>query len=159
MKSLILYNWEVRDEYIKAFSSLSKEELFKDRNAGLGTIIKTLLHIIDVEYSWIRAMNKKPDISINLDEYKDLPEVLELSNQLRVEIKEYINQWNDNLENDRVEPSWMEESFRKGEIFRHILVHEVHHIGQLSIWARELGIEPISSNFIGRDIFNKLKNM
>ena len=32
-----------------------------------------------------------------------------------------------------------------GEAIRHIIAHEIHHIGQLSIWAREIGMEPISS--------------
>ncbi|WP_276575678.1 DinB family protein, partial [Bacillus cereus group sp. BfR-BA-01524] len=30
-----------------------------------------------------------------------------------------------------------------GEIIRHVIVHEIHHIGQLSIWAREIGKEPV----------------
>lgn len=43
-------------------------------------------------------------------------------------------------------------SLYKGEILRHILVHEIHHIGQLSLWSKELGIQVVSSNFIGRDL-------
>jgi uncharacterized damage-inducible protein DinB len=68
MKSLILYNWEVRDKWFQALSEQPIEELIKDRNAGVGTILKTLLHIIDVEYSWIRAINNQPDFSINVEE-------------------------------------------------------------------------------------------
>ncbi len=35
-----------------------------------------------------------------------------------------------------------------GEIMRHTIAHEIHHIGQLSIWARELGRKPVSANLI-----------
>lgn len=32
-----------------------------------------------------------------------------------------------------------------------MITHEVHHIGQLSIWARELQLKPISSDLIIRN--------
>ncbi len=31
---------------------------------------------------------------------------------------------------------------------RHLIAHEIHHIGQLSIWSREMGIEPVSASLI-----------
>jgi uncharacterized damage-inducible protein DinB len=159
MKSLILYNWEIRDEWFQALSDLPIEELIKDRKVGVGTILKTLLHIIDVEYSWIRAINNKPDFSINFEDYRDLNSIIELSNNYRIELKEYLEQWKIDNENEIVKPSWMTKTYKKGEIIRHVIAHEIHHIGQLSIWARELGITPISSDFIGRDIEMKLKNL
>ena len=159
MKSILLYNWEVRDEYFKILSSLSLEELQKDRGAGLGSIFKTLVHIIDVEISYIRAISNKPDIEIDVGSIEDLNAIIELSNQLRNEIKEYINDWNNEIDNQLITPSWMTETFSKSEIIRHLLIHEIHHIGQLSIWTRELGITPVSANFIRRDIFNKLKEL
>jgi len=50
--------------------------------------------------------------------------------------------------------SWLNQSFTKGEIIHHIIVHEIHHIGQLSIWAREIGMKPVSVNFIDRGLAN-----
>jgi len=28
--------------------------------------------------------------------------------------------------------------------------YEIYHIGQLSIWARELNLQPVSANLLGR---------
>lgn len=159
MKTLILYNWEVRDEYFKAFQGISQEELMKDRKAGAGSILKTFLHIIDVEYSWVRAMYNKPDRPIDFAQYGDLQAVAMLSNQWRGEIIEYLDHWTNEELDNHIKPSWMQETYRKEEIVKHLIVHEVHHIGQLSIWARELGIVPVNSNFIGRDLMNKARNM
>jgi uncharacterized damage-inducible protein DinB len=39
-----------------------------------------------------------------------------------------------------------------GEIMRHVIAHEIHHMGQLSVWARELGREPVSANVIGKGL-------
>lgn len=30
--------------------------------------------------------------------------------------------------------------YTKGEILRHLIAHEIHHMGQLSIWVRDLGL-------------------
>lgn len=39
-----------------------------------------------------------------------------------------------------------------GEIMRHVIAHEIHHIGQLSVWARQMGHKPITANVIGRGL-------
>lgn len=159
MISLILYNWEVRDECIKNFELVSNDELIKDRDAGIGSILKTFLHIIDVEYSWFRAIFNKPDIPLDFNNYTDLQSISILSNHLREEIKGYLNQWKYEDIDEKIYPTWMQESYSKEEIFKHLLVHEIHHIGQLSIWARELGVTPANSNFIGRNLINKEKSI
>ena len=45
-----------------------------------------------------------------------------------------------------------------GEIIRHTIAHEIHHIGQLSIWAREMGKAPVSANLIRRGLSSSLKD-
>ncbi|MCL6600684.1 MAG: hypothetical protein K6T81_18420 [Alicyclobacillus macrosporangiidus] len=37
-----------------------------------------------------------------------------------------------------------------GQILCHVIAHEIHHVGQLSIWARQIGREPVSTNLVGR---------
>lgn len=39
-----------------------------------------------------------------------------------------------------------------GEALRHVIVHEIHHVGHLSVWAREVGKKPASANLIGRGL-------
>ncbi|PLR86418.1 hypothetical protein CVD25_07745 [Bacillus canaveralius] len=34
-------------------------------------------------------------------------------------------------------------SFPYKKVIQHVITHEIHHIGQLSIWSRELGIKPV----------------
>ncbi|MBL5766415.1 hypothetical protein B5V88_11960 [Heyndrickxia sporothermodurans] len=40
-----------------------------------------------------------------------------------------------------------------GKIIRHLISHEIHHIGQLSIWSRELELKPVNSDLIIRVYF------
>jgi len=153
LKLLFHYNWKVRDEWFQRLEVLPTSELMKERNAGVGSIIKTLFHIIDVEYSWIRALQNKLDLNFDIKDYENIRSLKILSDELRIEIKGYIDTWSSEFELEVVKPSWMDRTYYKGEILRHIIVHEVHHIGQLSIWSKEIGIPVVSSNFIERDLF------
>jgi uncharacterized damage-inducible protein DinB len=118
----------------------------------MGNILRTLAHIIDVECSWIRAIQGSPDIAIDLDAYDTIGKVEDLSNQYHSEVMDYLN--SDAIEEGHgmVQPSWMEGTYEKGRILRHLIAHEIHHIGQLSIWSREMGIEPVSASLIDRDL-------
>lgn len=62
MLTLFNYNWQVRREWFKWCRSLPNEELKRQRTGGMGNILRTLAHIIDVECSWIRAIQGRPDV-------------------------------------------------------------------------------------------------
>ncbi|QYG87186.1 hypothetical protein HCU65_00910 [Bacillus atrophaeus] len=46
----------------------------------------------------------------------------------------------------------MDKQLSKTHILRHVMTHKIHHIGQLSVWTRELGIPPVAANFFNRTI-------
>jgi uncharacterized damage-inducible protein DinB len=154
LKALFEYNWQVRNEWLEWCSKLSNEELLRERLGGVGNILHTLVHVIDVEYSWVRGLKGYPDFEINFNEYRTVEMVKQLSEALHSEVKDYLQTWSEDMENQTVKVVWSDELYLKGEILRHIIAHEIHHIGQLSIWARELGIQPVSANLIGRKLLN-----
>jgi hypothetical protein len=47
---------------------------------------------------------------------------------------------------------WDETKNTADKILHHIIALEIHHIGQLSIWSRELELQPASANFVGREL-------
>ncbi|WP_429841369.1 DinB family protein [Brevibacillus sp. FIR094] len=155
MKMFFQYNWQVRDEWMEWCKQLSPDELLRERTGGAGTILYTLFHITDVEYSWLRGIQGKPDIQVSYEDYKSLEKVKELSDAWRVELRDFIENWSDELENESVKVAWDDEVYTKGELLRHVIAHEIHHMGQLSIWARELGIAPVSANVIGRGLASR----
>jgi uncharacterized damage-inducible protein DinB len=152
MIQLFKYNWQVRDEWFAICETLSAEDLLIKRTGGPGSILYTLFHIVEVEYSWINAMQGKPDIPFQFDDYQSVEKVKKLSNSLRETIECYLSEWTEEDEQEYITASWLNESFSKGEILRHIIAHEIYHIGQLSIWGREVGIKPASASFIGRNL-------
>ncbi len=144
------YNWQVRDECFEWCNQLSKKELIKDRIGGVGSILYTLFHIIDVEYSWLRGIQGKEDEVVQFADYHTLNKVKSLSDTFRKEIAEFLKLGLAELKKEIVNVPWAEDNYTVDEILHHVITHEIHHIGQISVWARELELSPVSANFIGR---------
>lgn len=153
MITLFRYNWQVRDEWFAWCKEVPEDELTRQRVGGVGSILKTLFHIVDVEQSWIRALQGNPDIEYSFESYPTLARVMELSRHCRAEVEPFIMNWRPDMES-RVLTGTKHDgtpfSYTYGEVLRHVIVHEIHHIGQLSVWAREMGRAPVSANLVGR---------
>ncbi|MEN1936183.1 DinB family protein [Paenibacillus sp. 102] len=152
MKTLFRYNWQVRDQWFEWCKHLSEDDLLCKHVGGVGSIFETLFHIVDVEYSWIRALQGEDDLDLQFQDYQSLEKVKELSDSFKNEMKSFLQTWSSNLEDKILTASWTNETFKYGEIVRHVIAHEIHHIGQLSIWARELNLQPVSANLIRRGL-------
>jgi len=144
------YNWQVRDEWFEWCEQLSIDELLKERTGGVGSILYTLFHIIDAEYSWLRVIQGKEDVVVEFADYDTLVNVKSLSEKFRNEIVEFLKRNSDDHKENVVSVPWDEDNYTVEEILHHIIAHEIHHIGQLSVWSRELQFKPVNANFIGR---------
>ncbi|MGZ9585268.1 DinB family protein [Paenibacillus marinisediminis] len=155
MKSLFAYNWQVREEWLNWCSQLPEDELLKVHIGGAGGILRTLFHIIDVEVSWIQAMAGGVVEDPEFEDYASLDKVIAFHHACRPVVAQFVEDWQSDREQHRIVPPWLREddkSYTCGEVMRHIIAHEIHHIGQMSVWARELGLKPVSANFIGRGL-------
>lgn len=155
MKTFFTYNWMIREEWFKWCEDVPLEELVKGRTGGVGGILHTLFHIIDVEWSWIRVLQGKPDFQESFEGYQSLEKVKELDELFRKEVKEFVLEWDSGFENKILRESRQDGSMEThlwGEVMRHVIAHEIHHIGQLSVWSREIGKQPVSANLIGKGL-------
>ena len=153
---MFLYNWQIREDWFKWCETISNEELLKRRVGGMGSIIHNLFHVIDCEQIWINQMQGTPVIMKDINLVSSLEDVKEFSNLTKSETLNFIESYfykqeEKSLEIRRKDGTTKSLSFDK--IICHIISHEIHHIGQLSIWSREIGIKPVSSDLIFRDIF------
>lgn len=146
------YNWQVREDWFEWCNQLTIKELLKDRTGGVGSILYTLFHIIDVEYSWFRGIQGKEDVIVQFADYNTMEKVKTLSSTFRTEIVAFLKANLDEIKGKLISVPWDEDQYTVDEILHHIIVHEIHHVGQLSIWARELDLNPVTANFIGREL-------
>lgn len=152
MKHLFKYNWIVRDEWMDLCKQVAHEELIREREGGVGSILKTFFHVIDVEYSWIRALEGKEDLEPKYEDYMSIELIQKLSNVYRSELIIFLDSWSQDVDFKEIVVPWSDEVHYGGEIIRHVIAHEIHHMGQLSLWAKELGIKAPSANFIDRGL-------
>ena len=155
MKTLFRYNWKIRDEWFDWCEQVSKEELLRKRVGGVGGILHTLFHIVDVEYSWINLLQGKPEFNDPFTDFQSLEKVRSLSEAFHIEVTDFLNKWSDEMENytiSETRENGQIMTFTYGEILRHMIAHEIHHVGQLSVWARELDLRPVSANLIGKGL-------
>jgi uncharacterized damage-inducible protein DinB len=155
LKTLFTYNWMVREDWYKWCEDVPLEELLKVRTGGVGGILHTLFHNIDVEWSWIRVLKGKPDFQESFDEYQSLEKVKELDKLFKKEVEEFVGTWESEFENKLLQETRQDgsiETLTWGEVMRHTIAHEIHHVGQLSVWSREIGKQPVSANLIGKGL-------
>ncbi|MBJ8052253.1 DinB family protein [Bacillus cereus] len=152
MLILFRYNWQVREDWFKLCEQLTEEELLRKRVGGVGSILETLFHIVDVEYSWVSALQGKEDRAPQFKDYQSIQKVKALSDLYRRELENFLQVWSGDLECKKLKASWTDKTYTYGEVLRHVIAHEIHHIGQISIWARELNLQPVSANLIGRGL-------
>ncbi|MEM7105261.1 MAG: DinB family protein [Bacteroidota bacterium] len=160
MQYLFRYNWKVRDEWFEVLKPVPSEELYKSRVGGVGSIAYTMFHVSKVEYDWISDLQQKPIFNGKFEDYSNFEDIIELSKELRKGVFDYVEKWSTELEHKVLDLEIGNENrihCTYGEAIRHVIVHEIHHIGQLSVWAREIGVSPISANFIHRGLL-KQKN-
>lgn len=152
LKQLFYYNWQVRDEWFAWARQITAEELLKQRVGGFGNILHTLLHIVVVEFDWINDLLGGEGLEFQLEDYQTIDDVIELHQKWHPLVKDFVQNWTDDLSDRQLVIEGGRRVFFYGEVMKHVIVHEVHHVGQLSIWARELGKEPVQANYIGRGL-------
>ncbi|MCM3711866.1 DinB family protein [Sporosarcina luteola] len=155
MKTFFAYNWQVREDWYRWCEEVEEAELLRTRTGGVGCILETLFHVIDVEWSWVRVLEGKPAPLENFEDFKSLGKVRELDARFKPEVEAFVRDWEESMEHNLIQsklPDGRIVTDAWGEVMRHIIAHEIHHIGQLSVWAREIGKKPVSASAIGRGL-------
>ncbi|MGM9968304.1 MAG: DinB family protein [Rummeliibacillus sp.] len=147
---LFNYNWKVREEWFEWCEKIPHEELTKERIGGMKSFLHTLFHVIDCEQIWVHQMLGKPVIKKDIQTIQSLQEVKEYARTTRESTERLLSEIQYNLQKELVINDQYKFPYEK--VLNHIVTHEVHHIGQLSIWTREIGIAPVNSDLLIKDI-------
>lgn len=92
----------------------------------------------------------KPVIEKDMSTIQSLSEVKKYAKETRESTERLLTEFQYDLQRDLIINESLIFSYEK--ILDHIVTHEVHHIGQLTIWSRGLGITPVNSDLLIRDI-------
>ena len=156
MIHLFQYNWDVREDWFIWCESLSDVEFHQERLGGMKSFRETLIHIVDCELLWLNTIL---DEKIHYESRKTLyhlDEIKQYSAYVQSLTKAFIANVEPSDDERIIEVTRRDGSvlhFSQKKVVAHMITHEIHHIGQLSVWAREIGLKPVSSDLIIRNIF------
>lgn len=155
MIDMFLYNWQIRDEWFKWCENLSTEELVKKRTGGRGSILLNLVHVIDCEQLWVNQMQGTPVIDHDMLNITTLHDVKAFSELTKPTTLNFLKSYNME-DNEKVLVLKRKDGSTKllphDKVLGHIFTHEIHHMGQLSVWSRDIGLKPVSSDLVFREL-------
>lgn len=125
------------------------------RTAGVGSILHALFRIVDVERRWIADLTPVAATPNESSRYESFKGDMALSARCRPEVEAFVRTWRPELDERVISGIYADGrpcDVLLGDGLRHVIAHEIHPVGQMSVWARELGRAPISANLVGRQL-------
>ena len=118
------------------------------------SIQETLIHIVDCELLWLNSMVEKTILYETRNSINSLEDIRAYSAFVKSHTAYFIQHLLSEYDNKIIEVKRRDGTllnFTQKKILAHMITHEIHHIGQLSVWARELQLKPVSSDLIIRN--------
>jgi uncharacterized damage-inducible protein DinB len=142
--SQVFSHWgQVRSDLLVTIDMFSEEELTFAPFKGSWAVGQIMLHIADCEDNWLHGVVRhefQPWLFYNLDDYPTkaaIKEVLERAHLRTIALLESLDE--DDLDEKYKTPDG--QSYRLRWIIWHVLEHEIHHRGELSLALGLLGRE------------------
>lgn len=137
-------HWEqVRADLRATIDKFSADELTFTPFEGGWPVGRIMLHIAECEDHWLHGEVRHEfelPISYELDDYPTKPAILEVLNIAHSRTLQFLDGLEEN-DLDRVYRTSHEETFPLRWIIWHVLEHEIHHRGELSLILGMLGRE------------------
>lgn len=155
---LFTYDRWANQRVLRAATALSAEQFARDLHSSFHSVRETLLHIIGGEWIWLNYWNgspRGPELIAALR--KQMTELL--AKEKFPGIAEVSAQWSEvEREQVRFVAAQTDESlamlvpFRNTEVklgllMQHLANHSTYHRGQIASMMRQLGVEPVPTDF------------
>ena len=149
MRDLLSSNWAgVRAGLLATADKFSDEELQFRGTPNAYSVAETLLHIANEEDGEIRygITRELPDFPTAFDSslYAGKPSIIAVLNDVHERTLAYLQTLSDSDLDDTIETPWGMRA-RRSELFLHVMEHEIHHRGELSLILGLLGREGLDA--------------
>jgi len=143
-KELFSHWDQIRSDLISTIQSFTEDELHFVPFEGSWPVGRIMLHIADAEDGWLRyvittEISAWPD-EYNLQHYPDKKAILEVLAEVHQRTVSYLSGLGEEDLSRKVKTPWGRE-IRQLWIWWHVIEHEIHHRGELSLILGLLGKE------------------
>jgi uncharacterized damage-inducible protein DinB len=143
LRDLLLSRWQqARDGLLDTARKFSDAELTYRPASGLYSVAETLLHVaheeaIEVHYGITGAVPGVPP-AYDASQYATVASVLEVLGEMHGLTVEYLQRLSDQALLSEIDAPWGMRA-QQAEMLMHVLEHELHHRGELSLMLGLLG--------------------
>jgi uncharacterized damage-inducible protein DinB len=156
----LLYQYDrwANHRVLQAASRLSAEEFTRDLGSSFRSVRNTLVHIIGGEWIWLRYWKEPPtssalltdlrmrrDLLFNPDSFANVATVQQKWAEVEKEQTEFVNGLTDELL-EKMLPLRATQA-RLAHLMQHLANHSTYHRGQIALMIRQLGAEPLATDF------------
>jgi len=146
---LLKFDRWATDGLLDACSSLSEQQLDQEFEMGLGTLRKTLTHMLGAMRGWTDVLTEAdpPRPRIEHDPKRSIDELRELHNQVFEEFIQGVHAGahDDILSRTREGKTY---TFSRGGVLTHVTTHAMHHRAQCLNMLRQLGVKPLPKSSV-----------
>lgn len=141
----IFSHWDqIRTELIATIESFDNQELIYTPYSGSWSVGKIMLHIADAEDGWLRyvisrELDEWPD-HYTLDNYSDKQSILQTLEEVHTRTIAYLETLEEENLAMQIHTPW-NKKLPLLWIIWHVIEHEIHHRGELSLILGTLGRE------------------
>jgi uncharacterized damage-inducible protein DinB len=156
----LLYEYDRRanKRVLQAVSTLNAEQFTRDLGGSFRSVRDTLVHIIAGELGWLaywREPSPSPAFVADLSKRRDalfhpnaFPNVAAVESkwaEIEKEQAEFVNR----LTNESLEKMlpFRTTQVRLAHLMQHLANHSTYHRGQIALMMRQLGAEPLATDF------------
>jgi uncharacterized damage-inducible protein DinB len=152
IEQLYKYNRWANGAVLKTVAALSAEQFNQKLGGSFPSVRETLVHLMAAEWIWLRRWKgESPAALLAAAEFPDFETIKAKWREIEVEQSNFISQLTDNslkaplryknLKGDSFE-------YPLGRAMQHLVNHGTYHRGQVTNFLRQLGAQPVSTDFI-----------
>ena len=156
----LLYEYDrwANNRTLQAVAALSTEQFTRDLGGSFRSVRDTLLHIIAGEWGWLAYwkqpsdspafladLRKRRDALFNPEAFPNVVAVQLKWREVEQEQVEFVNRVTDEAVRKMV-PFRMKQ-IKLMHLMQHLANHATYHRGQIALMMRQLGAEPLATDF------------
>ena len=151
--TLVEYNRWASERLLRRTTSLDQEQLTVPCWLSGGSLLQTLIHIVDAQWSWRLACQQGalPGEILTVERFPDIPSLRAFWKEEDVQLIDYVRSLTDEQIVQEVQYSWPRARPRTQtlwHILAHIVNHGTHHRSEAGQYLATLGRSPGNLDFI-----------
>lgn len=146
LQNLFEYSYWANRHLFDVLTQLTDEEFVRPVAGSYGSVRNTMVHTVSAEWGWLDRCGGRPrGPSLKSDDYPTVASVRERWQEVEGHVRSFLSALRDDDLDRKVEwalGSGPAHTSTLSDLLQHVIVHGIHHRGQVALLLRLLGHAP-----------------